>query len=283
MIEALLSPSHLVAAAARRLSDSGIEQAGREARWIWEKVSGQTLAAQITGSDMPVPEAVATRYGVLIHRRSRGEPLAHVLGEAAFRHLVVQSDARALIPRPETEGLVDLVLERQRTGTVADIGTGTGCIALCLAAEGDYDLVLALECSPAALSLARANCGSLKYPVVLLRGDLCESLAGGQLDMLVSNPPYLTDREYDTLAPTVKDWEPAPALRSGPDGLQAIRRLVKDGLRVVKPNGWMILEVDCSRAAQVAAEAVNEGWSDVLVKDDLFGRARYLVARRSGF
>jgi release factor glutamine methyltransferase len=116
-----------------------------------------------------------------------------------------------------------------------------------------------------------------------VRGDLCECLAPGQLDVLVSNPPYLTDQEYATLSPAVRDWEPALALRSGPDGLQAIRRLVRDGLRVVKPNGWMILEVDCSRAAEVAAQAVNEGWSDVRVKDDLFGRARYLVARRSGF
>jgi release factor glutamine methyltransferase len=206
-----------------------------------------------------------------------------VLGEAVFRHLVVQSDARALIPRPETEGLVDLVLERQRTGIVADIGTGTGCVALSLASEGDYDLVLAVEYSPAALSLARANSVRLRSPVVLVRGDLCEGLTRGQLDVLVSNPPYLTDREYETLSPTVKDWEPAQALRSGTDGLEAIRRLVRDGLRVVKPHGWMILEVDCSRAAQVAAEAVHEGWLDVLVKDDLFGRARYLVARRSGF
>jgi release factor glutamine methyltransferase len=282
VIETLVSSSHLVAAGARRLRDAGVEQAGREARWLWEKVGGQTHVAQVTRSDKPVPAAVAARYEAFINRRSRGEPLAHVLGKAVFRHLVVQSDARALIPRPETEGLVDLVLERQRTGIVADIGTGTGCVALSLASEGDYDLVLALEYSRAALSLARANAERLRSPVVLVRGDLCEGLTGGQLDVLVSNPPYLTDREYETLPPAVKDWEPAQALRSGTDGLETIRRLVRDGLRVVKPNGWMILEVDCSRAAQVAAEAVHEGWLDVLVKDDLFGRARYLVARRSG-
>jgi len=178
--------------------------------------------------------------------------------------------------------LVDLALAHQRTGIIADIGTGTGCIALSLAREGDYDMVVAVEKSPDAIALVQYNIRQLKSPLALIRGDLSTMLGARQVDILVSNPPYLTDAEYDSLDDSVRAWEPMPALRSGKDGMESTRRLLRDGLRVVKPGGWLILEMDCSRAPQVATEATGEGWLDVRVKDDLFGRARYLVARRSG-
>lgn len=265
----------------RQLGAAGVEQPGREVWWIWEKISGQTRAHQVTHSGEEASAQLAEQFAAAISRRSGGEPLAHVLEEAAFRLLLLSSDRRALIPRPETEGLVDLVLERQRSGTVVDIGTGTGCIALSLAREGDYEMVVAVDRSPEALELARSNARRQQCPVTLVLSDLCESLASERFDVLVSNPPYLTDGEYETLDDSVKQWEPEAALRSGTDGLAATRRLVRDGLRVVKPGGWMLLEIDSSRASQSANEAVQAGWSDVLVKDDLFGRARYLVARRS--
>jgi release factor glutamine methyltransferase len=123
----------------------------------------------------------------------------------------------------------------------------------------------------------------MKSPVAVVQGNLCDMIGTGQLDILISNPPYLTDAEYDSLTDSVKAWEPAEALRSGIDGLETTRRLLVEGLRVMKPGGWIILEVDCSRATRVATAAAQVGWSEVLVKDDLFGRARYLVARRSGF
>ena len=281
MIDVAGSTAHLLEAGTRRLRAEGVEQPGREVRWIWERISGQARIQQLTGDLLPVPEALATRFMHAIERRARGEPLAHVLNEAPFRHLTLHSDRRALIPRPETEGLVELVLERRQTGIVADVGTGTGCIALSLASEGKFDLVIAVERSPDALALARTNVESLKSPVRLIHGDLGECLGNARLDVLVSNPPYLTEEEYAGLSPSVRHWEPAAALQSGTDGLNATGRLLVDGLRVVKPGGWIILEVDCTRAEQVAAHAVCAGWSDVLVKDDLFGRARYLVARRS--
>lgn len=271
----------LVAQGAERLRRAGVEHASREARWIWEAVSGRPPAG-FTGDFEHVPDRLAGAFTICVDRRAQGEPLAHVLEAIAFRHLVVRSDARALIPRPETEGLVDLALAHQRTGIIADIGTGTGCIALSLASEGDYDMVVAVEQSSDAIALVQLNIHQLKSPVALIRGDLCTMLGTDQLDILVSNPPYLTDAEYDALDGSVKGWEPMPALRSGKDGMESTRQLLKDGLRVVKPGGWLVLEMDCSRAPQVAAEAAGEGWVDVLVKDDLFGRARYLVARRSG-
>ena len=276
-----LTLAQLLETGTRQLKAEGIAPAGREAWWIWEKISGQPQAYHLTREGQEVSAAQAAEFAGAIARRSQGEPLAHVLEEAAFRFLVLSSDRRALIPRPETEGLVDLVLERQRRGIAADIGTGSGCIAMSLAREGNYEMVVAVDRSPEALDLARANVRSQDCPVTLIRSDLCESLASDCFDVLVSNPPYLTDGEYATLADSVKRWEPEAALRSGEDGLAATRRLVQGGLRVVKPGGWMLLEVDSTRAGQSAAVAVEAGWSDVQVKDDLFGRARYLVARRS--
>lgn len=281
MIDRPLTLAELVELGTRQLKAAGVEQPGREAWWIWEKISGQTSTHRVTHPGEGVSPGLAEPFGAAIARRSAGEPLAHVLEEAAFRLLLLASDRRALIPRPETEGLVDLVLERQRSGTVVDIGTGTGCIAMSLAREGDYEMVVAVDRSPEALELARSNVRRQRSPVTLVLSDLCDSLASGRFDVLVSNPPYLTDGEYETLSDSVKQWEPASALRSGSDGLSATRRLVRDGLRVVKPGGWMVLEIDSTRAAQSAHEAGQAGWTDVLVKDDLFGRARYLVARRS--
>lgn len=270
----------LLADAVHRLTVAGVDQAEREARWIWEKVTGATP----TDSAL-YPDELSTRsrsaWQAALDRRCAGEPLAYVLGEVAFRRLTLKSDSRALIPRPETEGLVDLVLARCASGRVLDVGTGSGCIALSLASEGNYELVVAVEQSPTALALARENVQHTGEPVALVRGDLASIVAPGAFDVLVSNPPYLSDGEYDALDPSVKNWEPSSALASGPRGLEVTARLLEDGLRVVRPGGWIALELDCSRAEPAAQCARGAGWADVSLRDDLFGRARYLLARRS--
>jgi release factor glutamine methyltransferase len=194
----------------------------------------------------------------------------------------VSTDRRALIPRPETEQLVDLVLRAQPFGWAADVGTGTGCIALSLASEGRYDGIVALDRCPRALSLARENCArSGGVSVRLARADLTASLAPASLDLLVSNPPYLTDAEWIGLDPSVARWEPAEALVSGPDGLQHTRGLLDDGRRVLRPGGTIALEVDCRRARLTAQLAAEYGWQGIQVIQDLFGRERYLLATRS--
>jgi release factor glutamine methyltransferase len=164
---------------------------------------------------------------------------------------------------------------------VADIGTGTGCLALSLAAEGDFGLITAVDSSADAIGLARENRDALRLPVTLVRGDLCAPLRPGSMDAVISNPPYLTEREYAELDPSVKRWEPAEALVSGPDGLQATVRLLRDTRDVLRRGGWLALEVDCTRAGEVAARAESLGWMDVTIHADLFGRERYLLARRS--
>ena len=221
------------------------------------------------------------RLQELVRRRSAGEPFAYVVGRAGFRRLLLRCDRRALIPRPETEGLVDLLLARVRTGRVADVGTGSGCLALSLATEGDFDEVVAVDLSPEAIALAEENRREVGAAVHLVLGDLSAPLGDASLDALVSNPPYLTTAEYAALDASVRQWEPGPALESGPDGMAATGRLLAEGRQVVRPGGWIALEVDCTRATVAAARARELGWSEVVVETDLFGRERYLLARRS--
>ena len=246
-----------------------------EAAWRLDQGQARLRRERVLSADE------ATRLVGLVRRRAAGEPLAHVAGHAGFRRLVLASDARALIPRPETEGLVALVLERMAEGIVADVCTGSGCIALSLAQEGRYERVIGTDCSGEALDLARENARRAGLAVEWRLGDLLEPLEGERLDVLVANPPYLTREEYATLEPAVRAWEPRLALESGEDGLAATRELLRAGLDVVRPGGWIALEVDCHRAADVARLAAGFGWVGPAVHQDLFDRARFVLARRS--
>jgi release factor glutamine methyltransferase len=266
---------------AATLARAGIAEPRREALRLWTELVPEAGEALVLGPDHPVGTEDERAVRVLVRRRATGEPFAHVAGRVGFRRLVLRSDRRALIPRPETEGLVDLLLARVRTGRVADVGTGTGCLALSLALEGSFDLVLAGDLSAEALTLAGDNRRAADARVSLFRGDLVAPLADGALDALISNPPYLSAAEYAGLDASVRDWEPRLALESGADGLDATDRLLEEGRRVVKPGGWIALEVDCTRAGDAAARAHELGWRDVIVQADLFGRERYLLARRS--
>jgi release factor glutamine methyltransferase len=229
----------------------------------------------------PVGQDDADRLDTAFARRAIGEPLAYVIGRAGFRHLDLVVDGRVLIPRPETEGLVEGLLARVRRGTAVDVGTGSGCIALSLASEGEFDEVIAVDRSAAALVVARMNREALGLSIRLVQGDLGSCLATGSADALASNPPYLSEPEYAGLGSSVRDWEPGLALVSGPDGLAATRALLNDGRRVLRPGGWIAVEVDCTRAGVVAEHALALGWTDVAVEADLFGRERFLFARRS--
>lgn len=271
-----------LAAAATRLAEAGVAEPRREALRLWAGLTGEASARALADAAAitPAPERIAA-YLAAAARRAGGEPLAYVTRRAGFRHLDLAVDDRALIPRPETEGLVELVLGRVPGGAVADIGTGSGCIALSLATEGSFRRVTAVDRSAAALSLARENATALGVPLTLVRADLTSALAPASLDALVSNPPYLSASEYGALEPGVRDWEPAEALVCGPGGLEATLALLDDGRRVVRPGGWIALEIDCSRAAEAARRASALDWADVAIHHDLFGRERYLLARRN--
>lgn len=279
MTETIVTASRLLAQAAEQLRAAGIEAPRLTARRLWSELQqGATLLALLADDVEVAPDDVARLSG-WVERLAAGEPLAYVTGWTGFRHLRLRCDRRALIPRPETEGLVELALERVPSGTAADIGTGSGAIALSLREEGAFDRVIGVDCSADALALARENGEALDLAVDWRLGDLLGPVKE-PLDLLVANPPYLTSEEYAILDPSVRDYEPRMALPSGEDGLEATRRLLDEGKSVVREGGWIALELDCRRAAATAAMAEGLGWREVLVQDDLFGRARYLLARR---
>lgn len=297
MSPATASLASLIAGGTATLAAAGIAEPRREALALWGAVAGvpageaalaaleSRMAPATAGVDQRSTRAVerstraAAQYHRAIARRAGGEPLAYVTGQAGFRHLSLRVDRRVLIPRPETELLVELALARVSSGVACDVGTGSGCIALSLAYEGRFECVLALDWSADALALAHENARQTGIAVALVRSDLTAALRPGSVDLLVANPPYLSEAEWAALDPSVKDWEPQVALPSGADGMAATNALLRDGKRVLRPGGWLALEVDCERAGATRAGAHALGWSDVELVQDLFGRERYLLAR----
>jgi len=276
--------------ASERLAAAGLPGARREATALWAAVAGKKPGdVWLSREELPAPQLVE-RFGETVARRSRGVPFAYAVGRVGFRTLELGLDPRALIPRPETEGLVDLVLRwtrgtageggRGKGGVVADIGTGCGCIALALAVEGDFDRVIAVERSAAAAALARENVALVRprVPVDIREGDLLAPLAGTPCRAIVANPPYLTAAEYAALDAAVRDFEPREALVSGVDGLDATRALLAGAAACMVPQGLLAVEIDERRAEPVQALALGYGWDRVAVHEDLFGRPRFLLA-----
>jgi release factor glutamine methyltransferase len=264
-----------------RLRVGGVADSRREAFRIWSDLTGDRWATALRQGEATDSGALL-RFQQAIERRAQGEPLPYVTGTTGFRHLSIRSDRRALIPRPETEGLVELLLERVRTGAVADVGTGSGCLALSLALEGSFSYIIGVDRSREAITLAQENATSLRTstPIDLVQGDLCRPLRPAAFDALISNPPYLTVEEHAALDASVREWEPALALVGGPDGLEVTTRLLNEGREILRTGGWLALEIDCSRAAQTATTAVRQGWRNVSIHEDLFGRERYLLAQK---
>lgn len=261
----------------------------REARWLCEDAAGADAAE----FDLLLDEPVTMRMGValrsMVARRASGEPLQYVLGHWSFRRLDVMVDRRVLIPRPETERLVDLALDALRGMTaprvVADLGTGSGVIALSLAAELPLEgtTVLATDVSTDALDVARANLagiGRAAVNVSLWAGDWCAALPAaycGAIDVIVANPPYIAAGDPAVEA-IVVEHEPHQALFSGADGLDAIRSIVAQSPQWLSARGRLLLEIGHEQGIAVRAMLVGTGWRDVRVHADLTGRDRFVTA-----
>ena len=272
--------------AAAQLERAGVENGRREATALWAALAGVTPAEAWIRRDSPASVAVSVAFWEAVERRASGVPFAYVVGRVGFRALDLMVDPRALIPRPETEGLVDLVLQwgkreegRGKGRAVADIGTGCGCIALSLAVEGTFDRVVAVERSPDAAALARENVDLVRpaVPVEVREGDLLAPLGEERFRVIVANPPYLTVQEYEALDPSVRSFEPRDALVSGSDGLDATRALLAGAAARLEPGGLFALEIDERRANDVGALARAGGWASTTIREDLFGRPRYAL------
>jgi release factor glutamine methyltransferase len=277
----------LLDALAEQLVGPNVPPARSVARDLIAGVLGQPRYWPTAHRDdvLPPEQDVAIRAAAV--RLLQGMPIQYAVGRAAFRHLTLAVDQRVLIPRPETELLVDLVLTAQRggKGTVVDVGTGSGAIALALAAEGAFARVIGTDLSSEALEVARGNLAAIpddrRARVSFRHGSLLEPVAGERAEAVVSNPPYISPDDAAGLPPLVRDWEPHSALFAGEDGMAVIRALVPQAADTLQPGGLLALEVDAARATLAAAAVSKDGrFTDVETKLDLTGRPRFVVARR---
>lgn len=232
-----------------------------------------------TDFDRPLNDAELDGYRLLVARRARNEPVAYILGEWGFRRLTLTVDRRALIPRPETEIVVERCLAHLAgldAPRVLDVGTGTGAIALAIADEHPGARVTAIDISPDALALAEQNVARTGLDVEVLEHDLREGLPGGPYDLVVSNPPYVEPEELPTLMPDVREYEPHLALV----GTGATQAVASAALDVLKPGGRLVLEVGDGQASATAATLSGLGYDEVVTTPDLTERDRVVDGRR---
>ncbi len=234
------------------------------------------------GTDLVEP-GVAAGYEAMVARRLAGEPIAYLTGRRGFWLFELAVTTATLIPRPETELLVELALARlppQRPLRVADLGTGSGAIALALALERPQAWVVATDASDAALAVARANAVDLGLGNIEVRhGDWLMPLAGERFDLIASNPPYIAEGDLHLRTGDLRH-EPAAALASGRDGLDAIRAIVRDAPAHLLPGGWLLLEHGWEQGEPVRALVHDAGFVEVLTERDLEARARVTLGRR---
>jgi release factor glutamine methyltransferase len=224
----------------------------------------------------------ANDYRELIKRRGQREPLQHITGSVSFCGFEIIVNKNALVPRPETEILAEsgwTFLSPLPAGTTLDVGTGTGCIAIALAAKCPNAKVFAADISSEALSLAKENAEKNKVRIDFLQGDGFAAVPKGmQFDLIISNPPYIASAEIETLEPEVRDFDPRPALDGGADGLDFYRMFATQAKSFLKPGGRIMLEFGDGQAPAIREIFENEKWIVEAVKDDYSQRARILIA-----
>ncbi len=263
-----------------------------QARWICEVASGCDGAEFVDELDQPATERMVHHLDAMVARVRTGEPLQYVLGRWAFRRVELMVDARVLIPRPETELLVERAMvamaDRPRPLTLVDLGTGSGAIGLSLATELWHDglRVWLTDASADALDVARANTAGIGRAGATVRTALGEWFGAlpdevrGTLDLVVSNPPYIAvdDPEVEAI---VRDWEPAVALFAGADGLDHVRVIVREAAQWLAPGGVLALEIGSGQGDAVAALMRAAGLVDVVVTPDLAGHTRFVQSKRA--
>jgi release factor glutamine methyltransferase len=257
------------------LERKGVDTPRLDAELLLAHALGLSRIELYTQHDRPLSEQERSAARTLVERRGTREPLAYVLGEWGFRKLTLRTDKRALVPRPETETVVEralALLEGTASPRVVDVGTGSGAIALAIASERPDARVTATDSSPDALALARENTERLGLTVELVETNLLEGLSG-PFDLVISNPPYVALEEFDELQPEVRDWEPRAALLDEGQ-TEALARAARDVL-----DGSLVLEVHENRAADVAAALSAAGYARTTITRDLAGKERVVEAR----
>ncbi len=272
------------------LDAAGLASPEVDARRLVERASGLDGGELVAHLDETVPRRAGAHLVAMVQRRAAGEPLQYVVGRWGFRRLDLLVDRRVLIPRPETEQVVEVALVELRRlaggrpSTVVDLGTGSGAIALSVAVEVVTATVWGSDASPEALAVARANSAGIGRPgtrVRLVEGDWFSALPSelaGTVDVVVANPPYVA--AGDDLPAEVREWEPAAALVAGATGLEHLERIVDEAPRWLARPGALVVELAPHQAGAVSAAARAVGFSEVEVRPDLAGRDRMVVARQ---
>lgn len=292
------SAGDAVATARARLAERGIPHAGREARLLLAHVLRLDEARLLARPERLLDRAEEESFAALVERRAGGEPAAYLLGRREFYGREFAVDRRVLVPRPETEHLVEaaLALDLPTAARILDVGTGSGCVAVTLALERPGTRVVATDRSPGALAVARLNVralgaagaggpggteGSTSRPAVLLvAGDLADGLDLSRFDLVVSNPPYIAASEAASLPIDVRDHEPHAALVPGPTGLEAYERLVAQ-LADLRPGTPLGVEVGAGQAERVAALLEASGFRHEDTVQDYAGISRVVIGRRA--
>lgn len=283
----------------RRLTDAGIDDAQPDAFYLLAHLTGFSKADYYLKKNEETDAAMVRAYHLLLDRRALHEPCQYIIGDTEFMGLSFQVDDRVLIPRQDTETLAEAALEairqlektassRQGNNTpvrVLDLCTGSGALAVSIKHYCPETEVVASDISDAALAVAKENAQINHSEITFVQSDLFADLKGGHFDVIVSNPPYVTDEEYGSLMPEVRLHEPEGALRAGPDGLDYYRRIAKEAGRYLFPDGRLLLEIGCAQAAAVGKLLSENSFSDIRIRQDLNGLDRVAesrMARKTG-
>ncbi|MFN3608568.1 MAG: peptide chain release factor N(5)-glutamine methyltransferase [Hyphomonas sp.] len=275
----------LIAQARSRFREAGISEANQNALMLMLHAFGDTRAALISAGNAPVPRAVEEVYLAAVERRLAREPLQHILGVTSFYGLDIRTDARALIPRIDSECVVEAALDRMPKDTpltVADLGTGSGCLLAALLSQRPLAHGEGVEASPAAASLARENLQALRLADrgAVFTGGWADWQGWEMADLIVSNPPYIASADIGSLEPEVRAHDPMSALDGGADGLDAYREIAALAAARMKPGAWLVLEIGHDQKAALEGLMAQAGFEAIASGQDLGGNDRWVAARR---
>jgi release factor glutamine methyltransferase len=277
----------LIRAAAKTLTEAGIEDARQNAMMLMLAAFGDTRAALISAGASPVPKGVQDAFEAALARRLTREPVQHILGHTGFYGLEIRSDARALIPRADSEIVVEralALLPSDAEVKVADLGTGTGCLLAAILSKRPRATGTGVEASPGAASLARENFRQLGVGgrAGVFEGRWADWTGWGEADLIVSNPPYIASREIESLEPEVRQFDPMAALDGGADGLDAYREIIRIAAARMKPGAPLVLEIGHDQRVAVRALLEVAGFTETAHWRDLGGNDRCVMGRAPG-
>ncbi len=257
------------------LTDKGVENARREAEWLLCESTGLDRVGLYLAFDKPLLDAELATYRALVVRRGKREPLQHILGSQEFDGLSFEVSPAVLIPRHDTETLLEAALfHAPQAKSILDVGTGSGCIAISLARHLPQAQVTAVDLSPDAVAVAIRNATSNQVRIEFLQGSFFEPVVNRRFDLIVSNPPYITTADLAELQPEVRDFEPRLALDGGPDGLDAYRALTSAAPHHLQPGGWLLFEVGAGQSEEVSNLLAEAGFDAIVTVPDCAGIQR---------